>query len=327
MLHLLRYRKSEHTLITLLTSTDVPIQHRNGEIALPKHTITNMPLSILESLAKDLWKEQSRDDTPDPERCREILQAALSSLSSSRWEDSSSATTTLWKKTMDACKKTFRRQKRQSAISEDQLKWSGLLELVASLATALESKGESPLQTEEEEEDSRKPNSRTGELSSLPTSVSQYLTRLQQQKKEIYKNPPVLPPVAVTVDEHKAPLPKRDARTRRLTFAAAAATAGSSSNRSSSMASLLRDFHPNVTPEEVLRCGAFGGTYFRSIHSAVTNRPYQAADVLGTTVEPSWIQGLDSKRLLTSSTYNPAVNKFKVKCGGSLGMWEVRRFE
>merc|ERR1712154_403079 len=40
------------------------------------------------------------------------------------------------------------------------------------------------------------------------------------------------------------------------------------------------------------------------------------------TVDPNWISNLDQRTMLTSSTYKQTVNKYKVKCGGSLGMWE-----
>merc|ERR1711865_274053 len=53
------------------------------------------------------------------------------------------------------------------------------------------------------------------------------------------------------------------------------------------------EFKPNLTPFEVLRLGSFGGTYYRPIKSAVT-----------------------------SSNYDKSVNRFNVKCGGSLDMWE-----
>lgn len=108
------------------------------------------------------------------------------------------------------------------------------------------------------------------------------------------------------------PLPKRDKTSGELTF-----TGGSSDIKA-----MLKDFKPNRTPEEVLRAGGFGGTYFRPIVSAVTNVRYNASDVLKDTVEPSWIEGLNKARMLTSSTYRTEVNKFGVKCGGSLGMWE-----
>lgn len=83
----------------------------------------------------------------------------------------------------------------------------------------------------------------------------------------------------------------------------------------------FKEFFPNKTPEEVLRGGAFGGTYFRPITSAVTNLTYKPAEVLADTVHPDWISGLPSN-MLTSNTYRVEINKHGVKCGGSLGMWE-----
>ena len=147
----------------------------------------------------------------------------------------------------------------------------------------------------------------------LPQSVSEYNTRLNRQKKELYKNPPVLPPDHVTIEEEKCPLPKRDKKTGMLTFVC---------GKDKSIQKLLQDFRPNRTPEEVMRAGAFGGTYFRPITSAVTNIHYNSNDVLRDSVDPKWIEGLDKKLMLTSSKYNTAVNKYGVKCGGSLGMWE-----
>ena len=32
------------------------------------------------------------------------------------------------------------------------------------------------------------------------------------------------------------------------------------------------DFRPNITPVEVIKKGAFGGTYFRGIYSSVINK-------------------------------------------------------
>ena len=72
---------------------------------------------------------------------------------------------------------------------------------------------------------------------------------------------------------------------------------------------------------EVLRSGSFGGTYFRSITSAVTNVHYKAEEVLQETLPPEWIAGLPKSSLI-SGTYRTQVNKYGVKCGGSLGMWE-----
>jgi hypothetical protein len=79
-------------------------------------------------------------------------------------------------------------------------------------------------------------------------------------------------------------------------------------------------FTPNKSPEEVIREGCFGGSYYRPLRS----------QKLGITIEDdykelprSWINGLDVSRNLASTTYNPDVNKFKVACGQSIEEWEA----
>jgi hypothetical protein len=145
-----------------------------------------------------------------------------------------------------------------------------------------------------------------------PRSVAEYRLRLVQHKKELYKDPPVLPPVNTVVESKTYPLPRCDKSTGELVF----------ESDNAQIAKLLRDFRPNLTPEQVLRAGSFGGTYFRSITSSVTNQYYSGKSVLQHTVEPSWIHGLDVNTMLTSATYRNHINKFGVSCGGSLGMWE-----
>ncbi|EOD46649.1 hypothetical protein UCRNP2_6619 [Neofusicoccum parvum UCRNP2] len=80
------------------------------------------------------------------------------------------------------------------------------------------------------------------------------------------------------------------------------------------------DFVPNKSPEEMLREGCFGGTYFRPLRSKT----------LGATVRddwrelpPAWTDGLDAPRVLTSETYDAAVNKYGVACGQSIEEWEA----
>mmetsp|Transcript_40068 Transcript_40068/g.125429 ORF Transcript_40068/g.125429 Transcript_40068/m.125429 type:complete len:315 (-) Transcript_40068:940-1884(-) len=135
-------------------------------------------------------------------------------------------------------------------------------------------------------------------------TVKTYRTRLVRGGKELYKDPPVLP-----VDD-AAELPrceaavKRDAKSREFKFPD------------------HPEFRPNLSPEEVLRMGSFGGTYFRSIDSAVVGRRISAQEALRATVPDAWIAGLEQRSQLTSRSYDVKVNKFQVKCGGSLGMWE-----
>jgi hypothetical protein len=42
------------------------------------------------------------------------------------------------------------------------------------------------------------------------------------------------------------------------------------------------------------------------------------------TLLKEWITDLDQKTVLSSQKYNQQVNKYKSKCGGSLGTWKVR---
>ena len=160
-----------------------------------------------------------------------------------------------------------------------------------------------------------------GKNGGLPSSMSDYRSRLTTQRKEMYKDPPVLPPPSITIESSYCPLPKRDDSTGELTFILSA-NQTESLIAGSKLKEFIKDFKPNRTPEEVLRAGSFGGTYFRPIVSSVTNMQYKPAAVLKETVLPEWISGLDKRQVLTSSTYNMSVNKYKVKCGGSLGMWE-----
>ncbi|KAL9093692.1 MAG: hypothetical protein Q9159_000221 [Coniocarpon cinnabarinum] len=78
-------------------------------------------------------------------------------------------------------------------------------------------------------------------------------------------------------------------------------------------------FTPNKSPAEMLREGAFGGSYFRSLYSSK----------LRTTIEhdwrelpQEWIAGLNVETFLTNPAYDPEVNKYKVSCGQSIEQWE-----
>ena len=75
-------------------------------------------------------------------------------------------------------------------------------------------------------------------------------------------------------------------------------------------------FNPNKPPIEIIKEGAFGGTYFRDIYSSIN----------GKWCRNSWkkldfLERIDSK-LYLSNYYDTIVNKYKVKCGKSLRFWE-----
>ncbi|KLP01359.1 hypothetical protein CEK26_001911 [Fusarium fujikuroi] len=80
------------------------------------------------------------------------------------------------------------------------------------------------------------------------------------------------------------------------------------------------DFRPNKSPEEIIREGSFGGSYWRPLFSKH----------LGITIQDdwrelpsSWTAGLNVDEYLTSDTYNPEINKYGVACGQSIEEWEA----
>ncbi|KAF5609023.1 vegetatible incompatibility het-E-1 [Fusarium pseudoanthophilum] len=80
------------------------------------------------------------------------------------------------------------------------------------------------------------------------------------------------------------------------------------------------DFRPNKSPEEIIREGSFGGSYWRPLFSKH----------LGITVQDdwrelpsSWTVGLSVDEYLISDTYNPEINKYGVACGQSIEEWEA----
>jgi hypothetical protein len=79
------------------------------------------------------------------------------------------------------------------------------------------------------------------------------------------------------------------------------------------------DFKPNLSPEEVLRLGSFGGTYFRTIASSVTGKVHVDAHL---ELPAQWISGLNISKCIASPTYDAKVNKYKVKSGQDLRDWE-----
>jgi hypothetical protein len=78
-------------------------------------------------------------------------------------------------------------------------------------------------------------------------------------------------------------------------------------------------FKPNLTPKDIFQMGSFGGTYFRPIHSTVTNKNYKNKHL----EYPShWFATLDIAKMVTSNKCDPSINKYKVKAGSSLLDWE-----
>ena len=76
------------------------------------------------------------------------------------------------------------------------------------------------------------------------------------------------------------------------------------------------NFSPNKTPIEIIKEGAFGGTYFRDVYSNINKKWYKN----------SWkefvhLKNIDAK-FYTSDYYDVNVNKYGIKCGTSLRFWE-----
>ena len=78
------------------------------------------------------------------------------------------------------------------------------------------------------------------------------------------------------------------------------------------------DFGVNKTPVEVIREGAFGGTYFRDIYSGITGKWQKK-----TLKEFDQLKDIDQK-YYCSDYYDVSVNEYGVKCGTSLRFWENR---
>lgn len=145
-------------------------------------------------------------------------------------------------------------------------------------------------------------------------SVEEYRRRLQEQGKYLDRkpgsnsldgclhDPPRLPPQVRTLPA-KAPVPKR-------------------SPDDTLIFKDHPDFKPNLTPQEAIQRGSFGGTYFRDIKSAVTGVSYLGKEVIKEFPQ-SWFKGLDLDTMVCSPTYSKHVNRFGASCGGGLGQWET----
>ena len=76
------------------------------------------------------------------------------------------------------------------------------------------------------------------------------------------------------------------------------------------------DFGANKTPVEVIKEGAFRGTYFRDIYSNVNDKWYKKS-----WKEFNQLKNIDQK-YYCSDYYNVSINKDGIKCRTSLGFWE-----
>ena len=76
------------------------------------------------------------------------------------------------------------------------------------------------------------------------------------------------------------------------------------------------DFGANKTPIEVIREGAFEGTYFRDIYSGINGKWYKKSRK-----EFGQLKDID-KKYYSSDYYDVSINKCDVKCRTSLRFWK-----
>ncbi len=129
--------------------------------------------------------------------------------------------------------KAFKRHKRTES-SDSTTSWNNAIESSSELLEKWKKTAdkEAKSKTAKKIQNSKVPG--------LPKNSLEYRLRLVTQKKDMYKDPPVLPPPTIIIEAEKCPLPKRNKSTGELTFVA---------GEDSSIKSLLKDFHPNRAPE------------------------------------------------------------------------------
>jgi hypothetical protein len=82
------------------------------------------------------------------------------------------------------------------------------------------------------------------------------------------------------------------------------------------------EFRPNLSPREMFLMGSFGGTYWRPIHSTVTNKNYKNQHKK---YPSSWWANIPEHFLTTPwDKYDTSLNKYKVKVGNTLEFWEEK---
>jgi len=79
------------------------------------------------------------------------------------------------------------------------------------------------------------------------------------------------------------------------------------------------EFVPNLTPYQIFKKGAFGGTYWRPIYSSTTNKKYKDQ-------HKEFIWNDIKEECLTSSFCDLTKNKYKVNSGTSLEYWESKNW-
>jgi len=119
-------------------------------------------------------------------------------------------------------------------------------------------------------------------------------------KISLYRVPPIKPPLNIIIYEEIKKLPRKN-RYGELVFED------------------FTVFRPNLTPKEVIQAGSFGGTYYRPILSGITGKYYKDE---WKEFPEDWFEKLDIEQYVTSTVIRSSLNKYKIKTGGNLDMWE-----
>lgn len=92
---------------------------------------------------------------------------------------------------------------------------------------------------------------------------------------------------------------------------------------------IINQFRPNLTPRQIFLLGSFGGTYWRPIYSQITqknhkNRHLKFTKIINEKGEiKNWWKDIPKHYLINKwENYDINVNKYKVKCGLTLEVWE-----
>lgn len=139
-------------------------------------------------------------------------------------------------------------------------------------------------------------------LRNLHKSIPIYNKDTYQLKGKIalYTVPPKEPPRDIVIYKERKKVPKKN-KYGQLVFKD------------------FPNFTPNLTPKEIIQAGSFGGTYFRPILSGITGKYYKDQ---WKEFPEDWFEGIDIEKQITSSIIQKNVNKYNVKMGGNLDMWE-----
>jgi hypothetical protein len=137
--------------------------------------------------------------------------------------------------------KAINRHKRTETGIEELKKWERSLDLSTELLEKWKKIADKEAKSKVSTAASKKVLQEDKKLPGLPKNATEYRNRLVTQNKQMYKDPPVCPPGTIIIESEKCPLPKRNKTTGELSFVAG----GEDSN----IQALLKDFHPNRSPE------------------------------------------------------------------------------